>query len=68
MSGLRSVNIIDRELRAQGRMSLEAWCTAHCTTVKCLVQALSCEEDPYGLLDQLAATLGVSRESLPRAA
>lgn len=70
MSGYRSIApaaLLDKELRLACDTTLDAWLEANAMTSQMLLDALS-GEDRFGVLEALAAELGVTPESLPRAA
>jgi len=70
MSGIRAITpaaAIDHELMLVLGMSLRMWCDANGVTPRMLDDALH-GKDPFGVIDMLAAALGVLPESLPRAA
>lgn len=69
-SGIRAITAaaaIDHELVIARGITLAAWLDANAVS-RVMLEAALAGSDPFGVLDMLASTLGVLRESLPRAA
>lgn len=61
------IAILDTELRVARQTTLADWLDARAITMPMLTAALA-GDDRFGVLDALADELGVSAESLPKAA
>jgi len=69
-SGIRAIAAaaaIDHELVIARKLTLAQWMDQNAVTRAMLESALN-GNDPFGVIDMLADTLGVLPESLPRAA